>query len=256
MRHAYKSGASPSPPPPPAAPSLGYPTEGSAAGNVPATVLGPHYFYAVAQEIISVIEGAGLTPSDSATQLRDAIDRGLGPPGALLDYAGADAPPGWLVCDGSAVSRTTYAALFAAIGTTWGAGDGSTTFHLPDFRRRVAVGAGGAATAALGSTVGSIGGAETEALTVAQIPSHSHGSGTLATSREGEHSHSITIDSGTGATRNVPDRHLRVGDPATVQTAEAGAHHHEITGSTAETGGAGAHNNLPPSAVVTKLIKT
>jgi len=58
-------------------------------------------------------------------------------------YGGAEEiPAGWLGCDGSAVSRTTYAALFAAIGTTFGVGDGSTTFNLPDSRKRATYGAG------------------------------------------------------------------------------------------------------------------
>ena len=62
------------------------------------------------------------------------------PPGVISMYAGATAPDGWLLCDGSAVSRTTYADLFTAIGTTYGAGDGSTTFNVPDVRGRVPVG--------------------------------------------------------------------------------------------------------------------
>lgn len=56
------------------------------------------------------------------------------PAGVVLMHAASTAPTGWLECNGAAVSRTTYATLFAAIGTTWGAGDGSTTFHLPDLR--------------------------------------------------------------------------------------------------------------------------
>lgn len=58
----------------------------------------------------------------------------LGLPGMIAAFAMATAPDGWLECDGSAVSRVSYAALFAAIGTTWGAGDGTTTFNLPDLR--------------------------------------------------------------------------------------------------------------------------
>lgn len=129
-----------------------------------------------------------------------------------------------------------------------------TTFHLPDFRRRVAVGAGGAATAALGSTVGSTGGAETETLTVAQIPSHSHGSGTPATALAGEHTHRFPVGTRPTGPRDIAwsvDVQEDLG-----RTSAAGDHTHSITGSTAETGGAGAHDNLPPSAVVTKLIKT
>lgn len=62
------------------------------------------------------------------------------PTGGLIQYAGTTAPSGWLLCDGSAISRTTYASLFAVIGTAYGTGDGSTTFNLPDLRGRVPVG--------------------------------------------------------------------------------------------------------------------
>lgn len=59
---------------------------------------------------------------------------GAAPAGSVIDFAGSSAPTGWLICDGSVISRTTYAALFTAIGTTWGVGDGSTTFGIPDAR--------------------------------------------------------------------------------------------------------------------------
>lgn len=62
-------------------------------------------------------------------------------PGMIIDYAGENPPEGWLWCDGSEVSRAEYPALFKAIGTKWGAGDGSTTFNLPDSRKRVREGA-------------------------------------------------------------------------------------------------------------------
>jgi len=72
------------------------------------------------------------------------------PPGTLTAFGGSTAPTGWLVCDGSAISRTTYSLLFAVVGTAYGAGDGSTTFNLPDLRGRVPVGyaAGGHADVA------------------------------------------------------------------------------------------------------------
>jgi microcystin-dependent protein len=60
------------------------------------------------------------------------------PSGTMVDFAGTVAPAGWLMCDGSAVSRTVYASLFAVVGTSYGTGDGSTTFNLPDFRGRFA----------------------------------------------------------------------------------------------------------------------
>jgi hypothetical protein len=64
------------------------------------------------------------------------------PSGAILQFAGSSAPANWLLCDGSLVSRTTYATLFGVVGTNYGAGDGSTTFKLPDMRGRVPIGAG------------------------------------------------------------------------------------------------------------------
>ncbi len=82
-------------------------------------------------------------------------------------------PSGFLACDGAAVSRATYADLFAVIGTTHGAGDGVTTFNLPDARGRSAVGTGqgsGLTNRALGAT----GGAESHTLTEAQMPMHGH----------------------------------------------------------------------------------
>lgn len=90
------------------------------------------------------------------------------PPGYLGMFAGSAAPAGWLFCNGSAVSRTTYPALFTAIGTAWGAGDGSTTFNLPDLRDRVPAGASG--TKALGS----VGGSATKTIDVTNMPAHSH----------------------------------------------------------------------------------
>jgi microcystin-dependent protein len=83
----------------------------------------------------------------------ELLKQTLIPAGFFGDFAGTTAPAGWLACDGSAVSRTTYAALFSAIGTTWGAGDGSTTFNLPDRRGTFARGAGshGTETMANGS---------------------------------------------------------------------------------------------------------
>lgn len=64
------------------------------------------------------------------------------PIGSIIPYGGANAPNGWLICNGQAVSRTTYADLFDAIGTTFGSGDGSTTFNIPDLRNRAVMGAG------------------------------------------------------------------------------------------------------------------
>lgn len=67
------------------------------------------------------------------------------PSGTILPFGGVTAPAGWLLCDGSAISRTTYANLYSAIGVVWGSGDGSSTFHLPDLRGRFIRGRDGGA---------------------------------------------------------------------------------------------------------------
>jgi microcystin-dependent protein len=95
--------------------------------------------------------------------------------GMMMPYAGSTAPSKWLLCDGSAISRTTYPDLFAAISTTFGAGNGSTTFNVPDMRGRTPIGVGtGAGLTA--RTTGSSGGAETVTLTdqIGSFGSHSH----------------------------------------------------------------------------------
>lgn len=109
------------------------------------------------------------------------------PLGSLKDYAGASDPPdpGWLIANGRAVSRSTYAALFALIGTTYGSGNGSTTFNLPDTRQRVTLGVAASGT---GSTLGGTGGAIDHTHTSA---THSHSLTTGAAS--------INVDSGSGA---------------------------------------------------------
>lgn len=72
----------------------------------------------------------------SATKLNANFDAVATPAGTIVAFGGTSAPSGWLLCNGSTVSRGTYATLFAAIGTSFGAGDGASTFHLPDLRGR------------------------------------------------------------------------------------------------------------------------
>jgi microcystin-dependent protein len=109
------------------------------------------------------------------------------PVGVVSAFAGVNAPAGWLMCAGQAVSRTEYSALFNALSTTYGSGDGSTTFNLPDLRGRVPAGVdnmGGTAASRLTSTVltasnalGATGGTQTHTLTEAQMPAHAHTTG-------------------------------------------------------------------------------
>jgi len=121
------------------------------------------------------------------TQL-DALNLGKVPVGCVAPFAGSSAPTGWLLCYGQNVSRATYSALFSAIGTTYGSGDGSTTFTLPDLRGRGVAGKdnmGGTAANRLtnsgtgnpginGATLGGSGGADRHQLTSSQIPNHNH----------------------------------------------------------------------------------
>lgn len=155
------------------------------------------------------------------------------PPGMVAPYAGTSVPGGWLLCNGQTVSRATYADLFAAIGTMYGVGDGSTTFAVPNLQRRVVVGSGGTGTATLGNAVGNTGGSETHALTTAELAAHTHnlvpGGVTV---RVTDLSSGGTIGFTAGTRVNY--------DIAATQSAGSGT----------------AHNNIQPSIVLNYLIKT
>jgi microcystin-dependent protein len=181
------------------------------------------------------------------------------PAGSIVAYAAAAAPSGWLLCDGSAVSRATYAALFGAIGKAYGAGDGGTTFNLPNLKGRAPVGrdAGQSEFDALGES----GGAKSVTLTAAQSgsPAHSHGVGSLATASAGSHSHTFGVKTNTpagGGSNTLQDADT---GSLTFTTAATGAHTHGLSGSTANSAAAGAaqaHDNLPPYLTLNFLIKT
>jgi microcystin-dependent protein len=104
------------------------------------------------------------------------------PTGTLVEYGGGSLPNGWLWCDGSIISRATFSGLFAAIGTTWGPGDGSTTFQLPDKRGLVTAGSqnfGGNGTISdvtrqLGATIGSVAGERSHTILTGELPVHNH----------------------------------------------------------------------------------
>lgn len=143
------------------------------------------------------------------------------PIGTITEYGGTTAPTNWLICDGSAVSRTTYASLFAVIGTAFGSGDGSTTFNLPDLRGRVPV---GKSTDAEFDTLGETGGEKTHTLTVNEMPKHKHN----ALVGGGGSAYAGTFVTDGGNFYYIP---------------------------TSETGGDQPHNNLQPYQVVNYIIK-
>lgn len=95
----------------------------------------------IATDYVAIVDSTNnITKRITMQDLSSIMRTLLMPSGMIMEFGGSTSPSGWLTCDGSAVSRSTYAALFAAIGTAYGTGDGSTTFNLPDFRGRVPVG--------------------------------------------------------------------------------------------------------------------
>jgi len=208
------------------------------------------------------------------------------PIGCLLPFAGpGDVPDGYLLADGSEVSRTQYLSLFQILGETWGPGDGSTTFNIPDLRRRVPVGTG-TGTAQLGGDVGDLGGAEDVALTEAQLRAHSHSLSAHTHDHEHYHehvhNHSINVDTGTntagggGGARvsrlfdgqggspcptggtsggNCTVQGTDPNDASTGFTVTGPTTTGPSTPNTGLTGGNAAHPNFQPSAVVQWIIK-
>lgn len=146
--------------------------------------------------------------------------------GEVKLWSTATAPSGWLECDGAAVSRTTYAALFAVIGTTFGAGDGSTTFNVPDLRGRAPIGRG-TGSGLTARTLAATGGEETHVLTVGELAAHTH----------------------TVAVRN-PTAGAGSGDVALANAAT------NNTKTSSSAGSDTAHNNMQPFIVMTFIIKT
>lgn len=179
---------------------------------------------------------------------------GFAPPGTLFDYAGATAPTGWLKCDGSAISRTAYAALFAAVATTWGVGDGVTTFNIPNFNRKTSIGSGGAGTGTIGNAVGNTGGEETHVLLTAEMATHTHtlSSGTISAAFTGT-AFTMKQASGAGANDQIAQG---TGANAAQTFTPTGSIAGSVSALTLNNAGSDtAHNNIQPSNVVTKIIK-
>jgi microcystin-dependent protein len=113
------------------------------------------------------------TPFTSSQLDATTVTNKLWSVGDLKPSAAASPQTGWLLCDGSAVSRTTYSGLFSVVGTTWGTGDGSTTFNVPDLRGRTLIGVGTGSGLSARAMAAS-GGAETHPLSTAELPAHAH----------------------------------------------------------------------------------
>lgn len=146
------------------------------------------------------------------------------PPGTILTYAGAVAPAGFLICDGSEYAAASYAALFAVIGRTYGGAAGTNTFRVPDLRGRVPVGY--SSTDSDFSTLGGTGGEKAHTLTVGEMPAHTH-----------------------GYSRSNVKNFVKVESSSTYGRSE------NVDATTDSTGGGGAHNNLQPYMVLNYIIK-
>ena len=162
------------------------------------------------------------------------------PTGTILMWSTSVAPSGYLLCDGSNVSRTTQAALFAVIGTTYGAGDGSTTFTLPNFTNRMPIGAGG--TYALAAT----GGSATSTLATTNLPAHNH---TISVSNP-SHNHTYSAVAPVGGSTGGGGSGASGGSFNTSSTTTA------ITATSANTGDGAAFNTISPYLGIRFIIKT
>jgi microcystin-dependent protein len=206
------------------------------------------------------------------------------PTGSVIPFAGSSAPTNWLLCDGrsTGISRTTYANLFAVIGTTYGAGDGSTTFNLPDLRGRVAAGAddmGGtdAGRLSVANTLGTATGAETVTIASANLPTHQHtinhdhaAFNATSGTQSANHTHNVTDSNVYLFTGNVgyaePGFYNGYYPSTTTRTTTTNSANHthttsvdvpNFTGSSGNGGFANtALNNMQPTIILNYIIRT
>ena len=193
--------------------------------------------------------------------------------GCIYMYGGSVAPSGFLLCDGSAISRTTYSELFSVIGTTYGVGDGSTTFNIPLMEGRVVIGV------SVYYALGTAGGTESVTLTEEElpahyhtIPSHGHTSNIKATTPALGHTitqpaftysapigNSVCLGRGYGKSSSVNARrsaNLAISNHAAASCTKTGSVADCAAFDTVSTGGDNAHDNMQPFVAVNYIIYT
>lgn len=188
----------------------------------------------------ALVDGILVSHAQDGTIKRAALTL-VSPSGALMMFGGSSAPTGWLFCDGSAVSRTTYSDLFTAIGTAFGAGNGTTTFNIPDLRDTFPIGKSG--TKALAST----GGSATHTHTG---PSHTHNFATVAGGNAGDITSSNGVQFSAGFSSNVG------AGGTSIHTTVGGAAGQTLTTAAGGTGNTGATSTLPTYVALNYIIKT
>lgn len=214
----------------------------------------------------TIVAGSGVTvtgtgrASDPFVVSADGGSSGGFQAGDLKLTARASAPAGWLVCDGTAVSRSVYATLFAAIGTLFGAGDGALTFNLPDMRGRFPMGAD------TDHPRGSAGGDVGVTLTTANLPAHTHAidhdHAAFQSGSAGQHDHPLSRSNSTGgATGNIPEGGASTAETSRNAVGTDGAHTHTVN-PPAYTGPSGSRGQgtpvpfTPPYVAGLYVIKT
>jgi microcystin-dependent protein len=197
------------------------------------------------------------------------------PAGSIQMWATATAPSGYVICNGTAISRTTYSTLFGVIGTTFGVGDGSTTFNVPDYTNRMPY----------GTTVGATGGAATTTIATTNLPSHTHTFSGTTGGQSADHAHSISdpghahnLNFADGATalygQAIGGSHpytagftggaqvtILYGNTTSVSTGigilgTSNDHNHSFTGTTGGTGSGTAISTISPYLGINFIIKT
>ncbi len=206
------------------------------------------------------------------TNFYPAFNAGSAQIGSILDYSGSTAPAGWALCYGQAVSRTgSYSQLFAIYNAMspalpYGTGDGTTTFNLPDLRGRVGAGddnMGGVAAGRLtsttmtpdGVTLGAVGGAQTVTLDTTMIPAHAHSGVTDATTPTNPEYQSPAPPNPASGTKGYLTGTITTPREAPATTSTTGSLSHTHAFSTGNTGGGGAHLNIAPAMILSKIVR-
>ena len=187
---------------------------------------------------------------DDVATVRQLSTSGGVPIGAVIDFWGSTPPDGFFFAAGQEMSRADYAELFAVIKTNAGAGNGSTTFNLPDYRGRIAAGRESMASPTTtrlnslsSSTLGAVGGAQSHTLTEAQMPSHKHGI------TDPGHTHTASTAGGaTGVRSGFEEFAATVSGPSATSSSTTGI-------MVANAGGGEAHNNVQPTIICNKIIR-
>lgn len=202
-------------------------TLGTVSGVAPVTPTGSNF----KDFPIGTVSTAVGSPTKTVNSDLRVFAGGTAPVGTVTAYAGAVAPVGWLLCDGTAVGRSAYAGLFGVVGSTYGAGDGSTTFNLPNLKGRAPFGRDAAQL--VFDTLGEAGGEVEHLLTAAEsgIRNHSH--------VQWYHTHAaVSKDNGGSTTGNLAT--------STLSASTAGSGDFNAVNS---------HQNMPPYVVMNYIIK-